>query len=349
MMQQYATKFPAEAAQYTAAQKGQLPENWKEKLPRNKDSIATRKASENALAALVPAIPFLVGGSADLTHSVLTMPASAKMIDFQPGSYHGRYFRFGVREHAMCGVMNGIDAHGGLIPYGGTFLNFIGYAMGSVRLAAMSEHHVVYVMTHDSIGLGEDGPTHQPIEIVAALRATPNLHVFRPSDQTETSASWAIAIEEKKTPSVLCLTRQNTRPMAASSFDGVAKGAYAILDVEDPQVILIGTGSEVEICFDAAKLLQPLRVRVVSMPCWSLFEKQPEDYRRKLLPRSVPTVSVEVYHPLGWERYSHDHVGMTTFGASAPAKTLYQRFGFTAVNVAARAKKVLEKFGSAKL
>lgn len=338
---EYAKAFPAEAAQLQAQMENRLPAGWVEKLPLNDKSIATRKASENCLAALLPAIPAIVGGSADLTPSNLTRPASAKLVDFQPGSYEGRYFRFGVREHAMTAILNGLDAHGGLIPYGATFLNFVGYALGAVRIAALCHHRAIYVATHDSIGLGEDGPTHQPVELVAALRAMPNLYVFRPSDQTETSGAWAAAISLNRSPSVLCLSRQNTVPQSASSIEGVRKGAYILQDAADkkPQLILISSGAEISMVMDAAKKLSELKVRVVSMPCQELFEDQPESYHAEVLPDGVPVLSVEPYISFGWDRYSHYHIGMKSFGASAPAEKLFERFNITvdAVEKAGRA------------
>eukprot|EP00656_Telonema_subtile_P057165 TRINITY_DN9340_c0_g1_i1.p1 TRINITY_DN9340_c0_g1~~TRINITY_DN9340_c0_g1_i1.p1 ORF type:complete len:544 (-),score=112.85 TRINITY_DN9340_c0_g1_i1:150-1781(-) len=326
---------------------GTLPDGWKAKLPLNGKSIATRKASENALAEIIPAIPAMLGGSADLTGSNLTRPGEAALVDFQKVSQAGRYIRFGVREHGMCGIMNGMHAHGGSIPFGGTFLNFIGYALGSVRLASMSHHQAIYVATHDSIGLGEDGPTHQPTELLASLRALPNFMVMRPSDQTETSACWALAIESNKTPSCLCLSRQNTVPQEKSSFEGVYRGAYTVVEAADPQAILIATGSEVSIAVDAAKLLEgKLRVRVVSMPIQSVFDAQPEEYKNTVLTEGIPTLSIEAFHPSGWEKYSHFHLGLTGFGASAPAGDLYKHFGLTATNAAAKTEKLVEVLGA---
>lgn len=330
MLEAYVKAYPTEGAQLKAQIANELPAGWESKLPLNDKSVATRKASENCLAALFPAIPALVGGSADLTPSNLTRPASAKLTDFQPASHAGRYFRFGVREHGMLAILNGIDAHGGLLPFGATFLNFVGYALGAVRLAALCHHHVIYVGTHDSIGLGEDGPTHQPVELVAALRAVPNLYVFRPCDQTETSGSWAAAIQLSRSPSVLCLSRQNTTPQPTSSIEGVKKGGYILQDVQDPQLILISSGSEISLAVEAAKQLSgELRVRVVSMPCQDLFAEQPESYQLSVLSEGVATVSVEPYVSFGWERYSHYHVGLNTFGASAPAEELYKKFNLT--------------------
>lgn len=343
----YAKAFPAEHKALVDSIQGKLPEGWKDKLPRNTNSIATRKASENALAALIPIIPALMGGSADLAPSNLTRPGSAKMVDFQKKSENGRYLRFGVREHGMAGIMNGMQAHGGIIPYGGTFLNFIGYALGSVRLAAMCHHQVVYVATHDSIGVGEDGPTHQPTDLIASLRAMPNMYVMRPADQTETSACWALALESKSTPSCMCLTRQNTTPQPGSSFEGVYKGAYTILEAENPQLVIIATGSEVGIAVEAAKKLSSkLRVRVVSMPVSAVYDAQSDSYKDSILPEGVPTLSVEAFHPMGWDKYSHYHIGMEGWGASAPAELLFKRFGFTVENVMEKGELLVKTFGT---
>ncbi|RNF09905.1 transketolase 1 [Trypanosoma rangeli] len=347
-MKKYATEFPKEAEVLYAQLKGELPSGWKSKLPLNDgSSIATRKANENTLAALFPLVPGLIGGSADLTPSNLTRPNSAVLADFQRATPHGRYIRFGVREHAMCAIMNGLHAHGGYIPFGGTFLNFFGYALGAVRLSSLCHHHVVFVATHDSIGLGEDGPTHQPVELLAALRATPNLLVFRPGDQTETSAAWAVALENKKGPSIVCLSRQNTVPQSASSLEGVAKGAYVIHPAEKPQLILVASGSEVSLAVDAAKVLAAeLRVAVVSMPCQELFDQQPLDYQNTVFPVGVPVLSIEPYVNYGWEKYSHYHVGMSGFGASAPAEALYKRFNITTENVTAMGRKLAAKYAN---
>lgn len=345
MLEEYTKQFPMEGTQLKAQIAGELPAGWEAKLPLNDKPVSTRQASENCLATLFPSIPAIVGGSADLTPSNLTRPSSAKLTDFAPGSYQGRYFRFGVREHGMLAVLNGIDAHGGLIPFGATFLNFVGYALGALRIAALSHHRVIFVATHDSIGLGEDGPTHQPVELVAALRAFPNLYVFRPCDQMETSGSWAAAIKLRRSPSVLCLTRQNTVPQGNSSLEGVAKGGYILQNVSDPQLIIISSGSEVSLAMEAAKRLSgDIRVRVVSMPCMELFNEQPESYRCSVFPDGVPTLSVEPYVSFGWEKYSHYHVGIETFGASAPAAELFAKFGITADAVVTAAKKLVSRF-----
>lgn len=345
-MEQYRSKYPAEAAELEARIRGELPAGWKAKLPLNDKSIATRKCSENVLAALFPALPGLIGGSADLTPSNLTCPASAKLTDFTHSTPQGRYIRFGVREHAMGAIANGIDAHGGFVPFVATFLNFVGYAIGAYRLSALSHHRVLWVATHDSIGLGEDGPTHQPIEIISGLRAMPNSYVFRPCDQTETSGAYAAALEVVHGPSVLSLTRQNTPPQAASSIEAVAKGAYVLTDVANPQVVIAASGSEVGLAQEAAEALKAkgVRARVVSVPCLDLFDEQPDEYRLSLFPPGVPAISVEPYVGPEWARYTHAHVGMTSFGASAPIEDLYKKFDITADRVVRTATKLLELF-----
>ncbi|KAG8340345.1 Transketolase thiamine diphosphate binding domain [Trypanosoma vivax] len=345
LLDRYAAQHPTEAVALRAQLEGVLPDGWKSVLPLNDKPIATRKASENVLAALLPIIPSLFGGSADLSASNLTRPGSACLVDFQKDTPHGRYLRFGVREHAMCAIMNGIHAHGGFIPYGGTFLNFVAYALGAIRLSSLSHHHVVLVATHDSIGVGEDGPTHQPVELLALLRATPNLLVFRPSDQTETSGAWLVALEHSRTPSILCLSRQTTVPQQGSSIQGVARGGYLLLPVSDPQLVIITSGSEVSLAVEAAKLLlSELRVAVVSMPCQELFDQQTLDYQREVIPDGVPVLSVEPYVNAGWEKYSHYHVGMNDFGASAPAGALYQHFNITVEHIVDAGRKLAAKF-----
>eukprot|EP00762_Andalucia_godoyi_P002136 ANDGO_02631.mRNA.1 Transketolase 1 len=322
------------------------------KWSTNDKPVATRKASERCLECIMPCLPQMVGGSADLTPSNLTFVPGAK--DFQKESYDGRYFRFGVREHAMAAFANGVSAYGNntLIPYVGTFLNFIGYALGSVRLSALSHHHVVYVATHDSIGLGEDGPTHQPIEIVAALRATPNMLMFRPADANETAGSYFQAVMvNQHYPSVLALSRQEVPILEGSSAGKVALGAYVLntfggaADAK-PTVILAGTGTEVSLCVDAAKALasEGFVVRVVSMPSWELFERQSLEYRGSVFLAGVPVVACEALSTFGWSKYSHAQVGMVTFGASGPFKDVYKKFGITAENVAAKARRVVEVY-----
>jgi transketolase len=314
----------------------------------DKPKIATRKASEIALAAINGASALTIGGSADLTHSNLTITKG--MDSVQPGAYGGRYIHYGVREHGMAAAMNGIALHGGFIPYGGTFLVFSDYARGALRLSALMGVRVIYVLTHDSIGLGEDGPTHQPVEHMAILRALPNLLTFRPADAVETAEAWAVALSEKRTPSALALTRQAlpTLRTAPSDENLTARGAYVLRETEGPRdVTLLATGSEVELAVAAADQLaaQGVKAAVVSMPCWELFERQSEDYRRAVL-GSAPRVGIEAALRFGWDRWLGERgafVGMNGFGASAPAGELYKHFGITAEAVVAAAKTLLAK------
>jgi len=309
--------------------------------------VATRKASEMALAAINGATELTVGGSADLTHSNLTITKGMDRI--VPGGYAGRYIHYGIREHGMAAAMNGIALHGGFVPYGGTFLCFADYARGAMRLSALMNQRVVYVMTHDSIGLGEDGPTHQPVEHLAMLRATPNLNVFRPADIIETAECWELALKSGKRPSVLVLSRQNL-PMLRQAHDREnrsGRGAYVLREPSAHRAVtLIATGSEVEIAVAAAEQLEighGLAAAVVSMPCWELFEDQDADYRKSVL-GSAPRVAVEAAARLGWDRWIGDtgtFVGMTGFGASAPAPDLYRHFGITPEAVAAATLKLI--------
>jgi len=337
---EYTAKHPEKAAQLQRRLKKELPADWKNLLPKftaDKPADATRKISGMVLNSVGATLTELIGGSADLTPSNCTWLNCSH--DFQAATRDGRYIRYGVREHGMAAIMNGIAAYGAHIPYGATFLNFIGYALGAMRLSAISHLQVIYVMTHDSIGLGEDGPTHQPIESLASLRAMPNMYVFRPADGNETTGSYIAALELTKSPSVLCLTRQNVKHLAKSSPELVARGAYVAVEVENPDVTLVASGSEVGLCVEAAEL-SDLNVRVVSMPCWELFDQQPAEYRNSVLLPTVPTLSVEAASITGWERYAHAHQGMTTFGASAPAEDVFKHFGFTPENLAAKAAKL---------
>jgi transketolase len=302
--------------------------------------VATRKASEMALAVINEVCQATVGGSADLTHSNLTMTPGMRPV--RAGEFHGRYIHYGIREHGMAAAMNGIALHGGFIPYGGTFLCFADYARGAMRLSALMGQPVVYVMTHDSIGVGEDGPTHQPVEHLAMLRATPNLNVFRPADIIETAVAWELALAAHGTPSVLVLSRQ-VLPMVRgkhSTPNLSARGAYVLRDTDGPRdVTLLATGSEVSIAKAAAELLfaeHGIQAAVVSMPCWELFEAQDHEYRARVL-GAAPRVAVEAGARLGWDRWIGEagaFIGMTSFGASAPAGALYSHFGITAEAVA---------------
>ncbi|MGX9115748.1 transketolase [Mesorhizobium sp. BHbsci] len=309
--------------------------------------VATRKASEMALGAINATTNLTVGGSADLTHSNLTITKGMDRI--APDDYAGRYIHYGIREHGMAAAMNGIALHGGFVPYGGTFLCFADYARGAMRLSALMGQRVIYVMTHDSIGLGEDGPTHQPIEHLAMLRATPNLNVFRPADIIETAECWELALKSRNRPSVLVLSRQNL-PMlrqAYSDENRSSRGAYILREPAGHRgVTLIATGSEVEIAVAAAERLETehgIAAAVVSMPCWELFEEQDADTRKAVL-GSAPRIAVEAAARLGWDRWIGDtgaFVGMAGFGASAPAPDLYRHFDITPEVVAATALKLI--------
>ncbi len=309
--------------------------------------VATRKASEMALGAINAVTDLTVGGSADLTHSNLTITKGMNRL--APGDFAGSYVHYGIREHGMAAAMNGIALHGGFVPYGGTFLCFADYARGAMRLSALMGQRVIYVMTHDSIGLGEDGPTHQPVEHLAMLRATPNLNLFRPADIVETAECWELALKTKGRPSVLVLSRQNL-PMlrqAHSDENSAARGAYVLRETDGPRAVtLIATGSEVEIAVATAEKLQAehgLAAAVVSMPCWELFEEQDADYRKSVL-GSAPRVAVEAAARLGWDRWIGDNgafVGMTGFGASAPAPDLYRHFNITPEAVADAARRLI--------
>ena len=346
----YKTKYGTEAAEFERLLSGKLPEGWEKALPTytpEDKPIATRKLSEVMLNALAPVLPELIGGSADLTHSNFTFLECSG--SFLKGQYENRNLRFGVREHGMGAICNGIALHGsGLIPYGATFLVFADYMRAAIRLSALSQTRVIWVMTHDSIALGEDGPTHQPIETIASLRVIPDLLVLRPADGNETAGAYKVAVENAKRPSLLSLTRQNLPHLAGSSIDAVAKGAYVLSDCNGtPDIILIGTGSEVSLCVKAAETLtaEGKKVRVVSMPCWELFDEQDAAYQESVLPKAVTKrLAVEAASTFGWCRYvgaEGDVVGIDRFGASAPGGLLMEKFGFTVDNVVAKAKALL--------
>ncbi|MGD1951089.1 MAG: transketolase C-terminal domain-containing protein, partial [Leptolyngbyaceae cyanobacterium] len=342
----YRTKYAEDAATFERMISGKLPENWEAALPTyapGDKAIATRKTSEATLNALAPAVPELIGGSADLAKSNNTLMKISG--DFQKGAYENRNLRFGVREHGMGAICNGIALHtSGLIPYCATFLVFADYMRAAIRLSALSEAGVLYVMTHDSIGLGEDGPTHQPVETIASLRAIPNLYVIRPADGNETSGAYKVAISSRKTPTLMAFSRQNLPQLEGSSIDSVAKGAYVLSDDDGAELILIGTGSEVSLCVEAAKQLQAdgKKVRVVSMPSWELFEAQDADYKESVLPKAVTKrLVVEAGIEMGWGKYygaDGDMISVDRFGASAPGGRIMQEFGYTVENVVARAK-----------
>ncbi len=349
--ERYAEVFPEEAATFRAWLEGHLPEGWDADLPvfEPGTSVATRKASGAVLAVLGERLPNLIGGSADLTPSNNTFIKGRT--DFQRDNPAGGYLRFGVREHAMAAICNGLALHGGLRPYGGTFLVFSDYMRPAVRLSALMGLPVVYVFTHDSIGLGEDGPTHQPVEHAMSLRLIPNLTFIRPADAAETVEAWRVALLNRRGPTALALTRQGVPVLDRSRLapaEGLRRGAYILSDDDGtPDLILMASGSEVALIVEAAERLRPLghRVRVVSMPSWELFEREPEDYRRAILPPAVTArVAVEAGRSLGWERYVGPHgriIGLDRFGASAPGKVLFERFGFTVDHVVEVARKLL--------
>ena len=295
--------------------------------------VATRKASQNVLAALTGAVPGLIGGSADLTGNTGTKLAGESANS--PEHPEGRQIYFGVREHAMGSVLVGLAHHGGTLPFGGTFLVFADYMRPAVRLAAMSRAKAVFVWSHDSVGVGEDGPTHQPVEHVMSLRTIPDLRVIRPADATETAGAWKLAIESDG-PTALILSRQDLPVLEQTSVDLVAQGAYALLDPPSPDAVLVGTGSEVALCLEAAQALAAdgITVRVVSMPCWEAFEDQPFDLQESILPSDLPTVSVEAGVTLGWGEHADIAVGIDRFGASAPGDLVLQELGMNADNVA---------------
>jgi transketolase len=323
-------------------------QNLKKAYAEDKPAWATRKASGEVLKTLTDLAPELLGGSADLTGSNLTKTDSLKPISAD--DFSGRYIYYGIREHAMAAAMNGIALHGGFIPFGGTFLVFTDYCRGSIRLSALMQQRVVYVMTHDSIGLGEDGPTHQPIEHLASLRAMPNLNVYRPCDAVETAECWQLSLESEKNPSILALTRQGV-PLQRTEFtedNKCAKGAYILAESDgELQTTIFATGSEVEIAIEARKELQEqgIGTRVVSVPCVELFEKQDSEYKVSLLCNNSVKVAIEAAIKQGWEKFIGPHgifIGMEGFGASAPIKDLYENFGITADKVVERVKKKIE-------
>lgn len=311
--------------------------------------MATRKSSEDILNLLTVHIPELIGGSADLAGSNNTKTKSQKII--KPGNFAGSYIHYGVREHAMCGIMNGIALHGELIPYGGTFLVFSDYCKPSIRLSALMKQRVVYVMTHDSIGLGEDGPTHQPVEQIAGLRAIPNLNVFRPADTIETIECWDLVLRQTNTPSVLSLTRQNLKLLRTNN-DQINKCSYGAYEIyrSNPEINLtiIATGSEVEIAVEASQQLakENIHSKVISMPCQELFEQQESSYKKNLLEETTAKISIEAASTMGWKKYTGNQgveLGIDTFGKSAPYKKIYEHFKLTSNNIIQQAKKIIQK------
>lgn len=347
IMDTYAATNPEKAKEIKRRFAGQLPEDAFDLLPKfvvgeDKD-IATRKFSQKCIDALVPKLPEMLGGSADLTPSNCTFPKGAK--DYQKTSPDGKYIRFGVREHGMAAVCNGLFAYGGLRPYCASFLTFIGYCMGSVRVSALSRFGILYIFTHDSIGLGEDGPTHQPIEQLEQIRAMPNIHLWRPADSDEMAAAYKSAAEQRETPSVIACTRQTVTGMFGSSIEKASKGAYTVIEsAETPALIIVATGSEVGLCAKAVESLvaQGIPATLVSMPCQELFLEQSQKYQASVLPGNIPTLSVEASAINGWHRFSHAQIGMESFGASGKGGALYEHFGFTPENVANKGKSLVE-------
>ncbi|MFN3705903.1 MAG: transketolase [Thermoflexales bacterium] len=347
LMQAYSEAHPDCWRALTDAIEGVLPAGWEAALPTFDPAdkpIATRAASGTVISALANVLPNLLGGSADLTPSNNTQPKGAQPL--RKGDFSGRYIHYGVREHAMAGIMNGMALHGGILPYGGTFLCFSDFMRPALRLAALSGAHVIFVFTHDSIALGEDGPTHQPVEHLASLRAMPNLLTLRPADANETAEAWRVAVEWKRGPVALILSRQ-ALPILPK-LEGFSRGAYVVRDAENPQVVLVASGSEVSLALEAAAALDArgVRVRVVSMPSWELFDLQDEAYRTRVLPPDLPKVVIEAGVSLGWHKYVGSGARLVTldgrFGASAPYKDAYSKLGFTVEHVVAAAMECVQ-------
>jgi transketolase len=348
MFTDYSEAHPELARQFLNAADGKLGVNLDDILPKFEagSSVATRKASGKVLDAVMPKLPLIMGGSADLTPSNNTRFADAK--DFQKDARNGRYLRFGIREHAMGAIMNGISVSGLLRAYGGTFLVFSDYMRGAIRVAALSKYPSMFVFTHDSIGVGEDGPTHQPVEHMASLRAIPNLLTFRPADANETAQAWKYALENRDGPAALLLTRQGLTVLDQEKYGSAAnvnKGAYVLVNADKPDVLLLASGSEVGLAVEASEKLsaEGISAQVVSMPCWELFEKQSREYKDSVIPSQVKArVGIEAGVELGWSKWLGDKgvfVGMSSFGASAPAKICFEKFGITVENVLKAAKK----------
>jgi transketolase len=348
MFTDYTEAHPDLAGQFRDAAEGMVGINIDKILPKFEagSSVATRKASGAVLGALMPKLPLVMGGSADLTPSNNTHFADAK--DFQKDACDGRYLRFGIREHAMGAILNGISVSGLLRAYGGTFLVFSDYMRGAVRVAALSKYPSMFVFTHDSIGVGEDGPTHQPVEHVASLRSIPNLLTFRPADANETAQAWKYVLENRDGPAALLLTRQGLTVLDQEKYGpatNVSKGAYVLVSADNPDVVLLASGSEVVLAVEAAEKLavENITAQVVSMPCWELFEKQSQEYKDSVIPPQVKArIGIEAGVELGWSKWLGDNgvfIGMSSFGASAPAKICFEKFGITVDNVVTAAKK----------
>jgi len=353
----YQQAFPELAAEFTRRMNGQLPANWKDKLPKyshtEAKAAATRNRSEEVLNAIATVMPEIVGGSADLTPSNLTALKGSG--DFQKATPGGRYIRFGVREHGMAAICNGMMAHGGVRPFCATFLNFIGYALGAVRVSALSQFGIIYIMTHDSVGLGEDGPTHQPIEIMDCLRGMPNMLAFRPCDGNETVGAYVQAVERSGTPTVIALSRQACPTLEGSSADKCAFGGYVLQEIgasaakTRPDLILVSSGTEVSLARDTALSVSAqnanLWVRVVSMPCTNLFDQSIE-YQMSVFSDGSPVMSIEPSCTLGWRRYAHATFGLDRFGLSAPAGDIYKFFGFSVANLSQKCLEVVAFYPS---
>jgi transketolase len=354
-MQGYGRDYPESAREFERWYSGDLPANWGSRLPvfpADGKGMATRAASGKVINYISAGVPELVGGSADLTPSNKTWIEGGA--DFQAGDRAGRYFRFGVREHAMGAIVNGMALHEGLIPYGGTFLVFSDYMRASVRLSAISKAHSIWVYTHDSIGVGEDGPTHQPVEHLAALRAIPGLDVIRPGDANEVSEAWRLAVERRHGPTALILSRQAVPTLDRRKFTpaaSLAQGAYILGDLgeSEPELILMASGSEVQLIVAAGERLaaEGVNVRLVSFPSWELFERQEQAYQETVLPRAIRArIAIEAGVPQGWHRWVGDHgevIAVQGYGASAPAETIFEEYGFTVENVMARAAALLAR------
>jgi len=351
---EYAERYSAEAAEFNRRMSGELPANWRKhvddfvnQINGKAETIASRKASQNAIEGLAPVLPELIGGSADLAGSNLTLWSGSKGVSGKAG---GNYVYYGVREFGMSAIMNGLSLHGGLIPYGATFLMFSEYARNALRMAALMKIRNLFVFTHDSIGLGEDGPTHQPVEQTATLRYIPNMDVWRPCDTVESTVAWAHAIERKDGPSTLIFSRQNLpfQKRDANTIKLINKGGYILSEAANgkPQVILIATGSEVGLAMNAQKSLgeEGIYARVVSMPCTNVFDRQELSYKENVLPNGVKRVAVEAGVTDFWRKYvglDGAVVGIDTFGESAPADVLFKHFGFTVENMLKTVKSIL--------
>jgi len=347
LLSKYRNNYPDLAKKWDLMMSGDLPEGWEEHLPdfTKEGSLATRATSGKILEAITPHIPTLLGGSADLTGSNKTKPQHASRL--RRNDFTGTYIHYGVREHGMGTILNGLALHGGIRPYGGTFLIFSDYMRPVIRLAAMMKLPVIYIFTHDSIGLGEDGPTHQPIEHLISLRAIPNLVVIRPADGNETVQAWKVALERKNGPTALVLTRQKL-PQLTPVENQLSRGAYILSEAPsgEPGITLLATGSEVNLVIKAQEQLhrEGIESRVVSMPSWEIFDEQPNNYRNYVLPDGVPRIAVEVGRPLGWDKYLGDKgavIGLDRFGASAPCEVIFENLGFTPENVVEQSKVLL--------